>query len=229
MIIFSVAIDGPSGSGKSTVAKQISKQLGIAYLDTGAMYRAVALYCNSNNVDADSEGQVNAALKNIDVQISWSFDGQITYLNGTNVSSDIRNDEIGRLASKIAEYREVRKYLVDLQRTFAVSNSIVMDGRDIATNVLPDANIKIYLDASVETRSERRYEELIHSGYKADYLTIYKEIEIRDNRDKTREIAPLVQAEDAVYIDTSDMTIEEVIEKIQGIIASTIEHDLEQR
>ncbi len=229
MKIFSVAIDGPSGSGKSTVAKQISKNLGIAYLDTGAMYRAVALYCNKNNVNVDSETEVNEALKNIEIKISWSFDGQITYLNGENVSCDIRVDEIGRMASKIAEYKEVRKYLVDLQRTFAVSNSIIMDGRDIATNVLPDANIKIYLDASVDRRSERRYEELIHRGFKADYVTIYKEIEIRDARDKSREIAPLVQAEDAIYIDTSNMDIDEVIAKIKQIISSNIELDLELR
>ncbi len=222
MDIYSIAIDGPSGSGKSTLAKQISKKLGVAYLDTGAMYRAVGLYCFENNVDVKDSNAVTSALPNINVEIDWGVNGQITFLNGKDVSTDIRREEIGQRASQVAENKVVREKLASAQRKFSLSNSIVMDGRDIGTQVLPNATLKFYIDASSEVRANRRCSELLEKGENANYDEVLKEIIIRDERDKNREIAPLTLAEDAILVDTSNMTLEEVLEKTLDIIKNKI-------
>ncbi len=222
MDIYSIAIDGPSGSGKSTLAKQISKELGVAYLDTGAMYRAVGLYCFENGIDVKDIEKINEVIQNINVEIDWGVNGQITYLNGKDVSTDIRREEIGQRASQVAEIKVVREKLVNAQRKFSLSNSIVMDGRDIGTHVLPDATLKFYVDASSEVRADRRCSELLAKGENANYDEVLKEIIIRDDRDKNREIAPLTQAEDAILVDTSNMTLEEVLAKTLDIIKNKI-------
>ncbi len=222
MNIYSIAIDGPSGSGKSTLAKKISKELDVAYLDTGAMYRAVGLYCFENGVDVKDSEKISELLPNINVEIDWGTNGQITYLNGKDVSTDIRREEIGQRASQVAENKAVREKLVDAQQKFSLSNSIVMDGRDIGTHVLPNATLKFYVDASSEVRAERRCSELLAKGEDANYDQVLKEIIIRDDRDKNREIAPLTQAEDAILIDTSNMTLEEVLEKTLDIIKNKL-------
>ncbi len=222
MKIYSIAIDGPSGSGKSTLAKQISKELGVAYLDTGAMYRAVGLYCFENGIDVKDSEKLNEIIPNVNVEIDWGVNGQITYLNGKDVSTEIRREEIGQRASQVAENKVVREKLASEQRKFSLSNSIVMDGRDIGTHVLPDATIKFYVDASSEVRADRRCSELLAKGENANYDEVLKEIIIRDERDKNREIAPLTQAVDAILVDTSNMTLEEVIEKTLEIIKNKI-------
>ncbi len=222
MNIYSIAIDGPSGSGKSTLAKQISKKLGVAYLDTGAMYRAVGLYCFENGIDVKDSVKISEVLPNINVEIDWGVNGQITYLNGKDVSTDIRREEIGQRASQVAENKVVREKLVEAQRKFSLSNSIVMDGRDIGTQVLPNATLKFYIDASSEVRAERRCSELIAKGENANYDEVLKEIIIRDERDKNREIAPLTQAEDAILVDTSTMTLDEVLDNTLEIINNKI-------
>ncbi len=222
MDIYSIAIDGPSGSGKSTLAKQISKELGVAYLDTGAMYRAVGLYCFENSIDVKDAVKIGEVLPEINVEIDWGVNGQITYLNGKDVSTDIRREEIGQRASQVAENKVVREKLASAQRKFSLSNSIVMDGRDIGTQVLPNATVKFYVDASSEVRANRRCSELLAKGENANYDEVLKEIIIRDERDKNREIAPLTQAEDAILLDTSNMTLEEVLVKTLEIINNKI-------
>ncbi len=221
-IIYSIAIDGPSGSGKSTLAKRLSKELNIAYLDTGAMYRSVGLFCKMNGIDVSNESEVSGIIDKIKLDILWGEKGQTTILNGEDVSLKIRQEDIGKMASYVAEYKEVRAMLVRLQQTFAVSNSIVMDGRDIGTFVLPNATIKLYIDASPETRADRRYKELAEKGSNVDYDTVLKDIIERDYRDKNREIAPLVIAPDAELIDTSSMTFDEafysVLERIKEVV-----------
>ncbi len=221
-IIYSIAIDGPSGSGKSTLAKRLSKELNVAYLDTGAMYRSVGLFCKMNNINVSDEKEVSTNIDKINIEIIWSDNGQTTILNGEDVSLKIRQEDIGQMASKVAEYKDVRAMLVKLQQTFAVSNSIVMDGRDIGTYVLPNATIKFYVDASPETRANRRFKELQEKGSNEDYDTVLKDIIERDYRDKNREIAPLVLAKDAELIDTSSMTFEEVfysvLERINKVV-----------
>lgn len=221
-LIYSIAIDGPSGSGKSTLAKMLSQKLNIAYLDTGAMYRSVGLYCRDNNVDISKEEEVSAIVDKIDIKIEWSEDGQVTFLNGKDVSTLIRGEEIGRMGSTVAVYKDVRIMLVKLQQEIAKTNCIVMDGRDIGTYVLPSAEVKIYLDASAITRATRRYNELDEKGVEVDFDTILQDIIERDNRDKNREIAPLVQADDAIYMDTSAMTFEEVLEEVESLINKII-------
>ncbi len=220
--IFSIAIDGPSGSGKSTLAKKISQELQVAYLDTGAMYRAVGLYCFENNIDIKDNVKVIEMLPNINVEIDWGVNGQITFLNGKDVSTEIRREEIGQRASQVAENKVVREKLVAAQRKFSLSNSIVMDGRDIGTQVLPDATLKFYVDASSEVRADRRCSELKAKGEDANYDEVLKEIIIRDERDKNREVGPLTQAVDAIFVDTSNMALKEVLEKTLEIIKNKI-------
>lgn len=209
-----IAIDGPAGAGKSTIAKAVAKRLGYIYVDTGAMYRAIALYIIENEIDVADEGKVADACSAIDIQIKYEDNIQQVYLNGRNVSTDIRKEAVGNMASKAAAKKLVRDRLLSLQRNIAAENDVVMDGRDIGTFVLPDAELKYYLTASVKTRAERRYKELVEKGETADMEQIEADIEKRDYQDMHRDIAPLKQAEDAVYIDSSDMTIDEVVEKI---------------
>lgn len=206
-----IAIDGPAGAGKSTIAKMAAKKLGYIYVDTGAMYRAIALYLIKNNIDVNNEDMVSAACEEIEVEITYENGLQQVYLNGENVSSQIRQEQVGNMASKAAAKKTVRDKLLSLQREIAASSDVIMDGRDIGTFVLPNAELKIYLTASVETRSKRRYDELAARGGNPDIRQIEEDIRQRDYQDMHRDIAPLRQAEDAVYLDTSDMNIEEVV------------------
>ena len=203
--MYSIAIDGPAGAGKSTIAKTIAKKLEFIYVDTGAMYRAMALYFIRHEIDPCPD---------IHVSINYEDGVQQVLLNGENVNGLIRTEEVGNMASKTSAYKMVRATLLDLQRDLAKTANILMDGRDIGTNVLPNADLKIYLTASSKVRAERRYKELVEKGVEADFDKIEEDIIIRDRQDMEREIAPLKQAEDAVLVDSSDMTIEEVVDAI---------------
>lgn len=209
-----IAIDGPAGAGKSTIARLASKKLGFLYVDTGAMYRAIALYLLDNDTDITDKEALDKALSEISIDIVYADDVQHVILNGADVSSKIREERVGNMASKSAALPEVREKLLFLQRDIAAKNDVIMDGRDIGTNILPYAELKIYLTASVEVRAKRRYDELVEKGQSPDINIIKDDIEKRDYQDMHREIAPLKQAEDAVLLDSSYMTIEEVVEKI---------------
>ncbi|MBR6332200.1 MAG: (d)CMP kinase [Dehalococcoidales bacterium] len=209
-----IAIDGPGGAGKSTIAKRLAMDLGIDYVDTGAMYRAIALYLLDAKTDIENEEKLKTALAHIKINIAYEKDVQHVFLNLQDVSAEIRSEKVGNMASRVATFPQVREKLLDLQRDIAAKNDVLMDGRDIGTNILPNAELKIYLTASVEVRAKRRYDELILMGGRPKLDVIKEDIEKRDYQDMNREIAPLRQAEDAVLIDSSDMTIEEVVAKI---------------
>jgi cytidylate kinase len=214
---YNIAIDGPAGAGKSTIAKKVSANLGFVYVDTGAMYRAMAVYFLDNGIDTDNEEEVGKACNDVRIVIEYKDGAQQVILNGDNITGRLRTEEVGNTASKTAVYPEVRKKLVELQKELAKTTDVVMDGRDIGTCVLPDAICKIYLTASVETRALRRLNELQEKGMAADLEVIKKDIADRDYRDMNRDVSPLKQAEDAVLVDSSDMGIEEVTEKIISI------------
>ena len=215
---YNIAIDGPAGAGKSTIAKNVSKELGYIYIDTGAMYRTIALFMLENKIDTTSEAAVSEKLDEVNVSLKHLEGSQHIFLNGRDVSTDIRQEIVGNTASVVSAYGPVRAKLLDLQRSLAAANDCIMDGRDIGSFVLPDADLKIYLTASVEARAKRRYDELTAKGVECDMAVISADIEERDYRDMHREIAPLVQAEDAVYLDSSDMNIEEVTDKIISLV-----------
>lgn len=214
---YKIAIDGPAGAGKSTIARRASEELGFLYVDTGAMYRAVALYMIQNKIPADDQAAVAEACRDADISLRYEGGAQQVYLNGKNVSGLIRSAEVSRNTSVISGYPEVRAKLLGLQRETAAAHDVVMDGRDIGTSILPDAQLKIYLTASVHTRALRRFEELKEKGTDCSLPEIEKEIEERDYRDMHRQAAPLKRAEDAVLIDSSDLTIEEVTQKVVGL------------
>ena len=209
-----IAIDGPAGAGKSTIARRVAKEKGYIYVDTGAMYRAIGLYFMNEGVDAENAAAVLEALAAIQVEIKYEAGEQQVYLNGKNVSKKIRQEAVGNKASKVATKQAVRDKLLDLQRNLAATQDVVMDGRDIGTFVLPNAELKIYLTASVDTRADRRYKELVEKHMPADLEEIKRDIEARDYHDMHREIAPLTQAEDAYYLDSSALTIDEVVAEI---------------
>ena len=211
---FNIAIDGPAGAGKSTIARAAARELGFVYVDTGAMYRTIALYLLRNQVDYEQEEQLVKALDQIEVTISYEGGEQQLYLNGENVTGLIRTEEVGQMASKSSAKPIVRKKLLELQRTMAAMYDVLMDGRDIGTMILPKAQLKIYLTASTGARAKRRALELQAKGVECSLEEIEREMEERDYRDMHRETAPLRQAEDAVYLDTSDMGIEEVVQTI---------------
>lgn len=213
-----IAIDGPAGAGKSTIAKALAKQLNIVYVDTGAMYRAIGLYFSRKQVAKDDVETVERECANIDVSIGYEDGEQIVYLNGENVNGLIRTPEAGMMASAFSVHKKVREKMVELQQALAKKTSVVMDGRDIGTVVLPEAEVKIYLTASSSVRAKRRYNELVQKGIDCDLEQLKKEIEERDYQDMTREVSPLKKAEDAIELDTSDLWIEEVIEKMQQIV-----------
>ena len=206
-----IAIDGAAGAGKSTIAKLVAKELGFLYVDTGAMYRSIALFFIENNVNLEEEQEISDACSKINIEIKYEDGVQQVYLNNRNVSTLIRQEQVGNMASKAAAKKAVRDKLLFLQRDIAAENDVIMDGRDIGTFVLPDAEIKIYLTASVKTRAKRRYDELVAKGENPEIDKIEADIEQRDYQDMNRKIAPLKQAEDAVYLDTSDMNIEQVV------------------
>ncbi|MGN0347175.1 MAG: (d)CMP kinase [Lachnospiraceae bacterium] len=218
-----VAIDGPAGAGKSTIAKLVAKELNAIYVDTGAMYRAMALYMLRNGLTAKDNDCFGDMCQNADISIRFVDGIQNVFLNGENVNGLIRTEEVGNMASKVSANIKVREKLVDLQRKLAQGNDVVMDGRDIGTNVLPDAKPKIYLTASSGVRAKRRYDELKAKGENCDITAIEQDIIARDHQDMTREISPLKQAEDAILVDSSDMTIEEVKDSIVALIYSANE------
>lgn len=209
-----IAIDGPAGAGKSTIARLVAKENGYIYVDTGAMYRAIALYFLNEGVDVEQASRVTDALALIQVEIQYENGEQQVYLNGKNVSKEIRKESVGNMASKVATIQAVRDKLLSLQRNLAATQNVVMDGRDIGTFVLPNAELKIYLTASVDTRANRRFKELTDKNIPADLEEIKRDIEARDYQDMHRDIAPLKQAEDAYYLDSSDLSIEEVVSVI---------------
>jgi cytidylate kinase len=211
-----VAIDGPAGAGKSTIAKAIAKQLGYVYVDTGAMYRAMALYFLRSNISKDDEAKISSVVNDISVSIKYEDGAQHVILNGEDVTGLIRTEEVGNMASATSVYGPVRAKLVALQQELAKTTDVIMDGRDIGTVVLPNADVKIFLTASVECRAKRRYDELVEKGQQADFDQIAKDIEERDYRDSHREISPLKQADDAILVDSSEMTIDEVVNTIIG-------------
>ena len=211
----SVVIDGPSAAGKSTIAKMVAKKENFIYIDTGAMYRCVAYYCLTQKIDLNDEKAVEQAIEHI--QIRLTPDNKV-YLNDEDVSNQIRQDQVSLGASCVSKYQAVRSFLVDEQRKMAKAGNVILDGRDIGTVVLPNADLKIYQIASVETRAKRRYLENLERGLDADLETIKKEIEERDYQDTHREISPLKKAEDAIELDTSSLTLEEVVEQVLTLI-----------
>ena len=210
----SIAIDGPAGAGKSTIAKMVAKELGFIYVDTGAMYRAMALYMINNGIKAEESDKISATCQTADITIKYENGVQVVYLNGENVNGLIRTEAVGNMASASSVNGDVRKKLVELQQKLAETTDVVMDGRDIGTVVLPGADLKVFLTASSRVRAERRYKELTEKGVACDIETIEKDIIDRDYRDSHRENSPLKQAEDAILVDSSYMTIEEVAGKI---------------
>jgi len=218
-----IAIDGPSGAGKSTMAKIVSRELGILYLDTGAMYRAVALKAIREGIDTKDEVALSKMVKDIDIKIDYKDGQQKVYLDGEDVTGDIRTPEVTVGSSNVAVFPDVRKKMVELQREIASSNSVVMDGRDIGTHVLPNAEVKIFLTASAEERAKRRYEELKEKGaLKQTFEELVREMEYRDKNDSSRKVSPLKKADDAILLDTSGLSIEESANKILDIVRTRI-------
>lgn len=215
---YQIAIDGPAGAGKSTIAKELAKRLGFIYVDTGAMYRAMALYLLREGVPMDDTGKISAASQRADITIAYKDGLQQVLLDGENVTTFLRTEEVGNMASVSSANPDVRKKLVELQQNLANRENVVMDGRDIGTCVLPNADVKVYLTASAACRAKRRYEELTAKGETCDLVVIEADIEKRDHQDMTREHSPLRQAEDAVLLDSSDMTIREVVERILVLV-----------
>ena len=214
---YNIAIDGPAGAGKSTIAKLVAKEKGYIYVDTGAMYRGLAIHFLKKGIQPDEKEKIIDACKDAEVSIGYEDGAQQIYLNGENITSMLREEAVGNMASISSAVPEVRAKLLDLQRNLAKEKDVVMDGRDIGTHVLPNADVKIYLTASVECRANRRFKELTEKGIACNYDEIAQDIQERDTRDMNREIAPLKKADDAVLVDSSDMTIEEVVKSITGL------------
>ena len=216
--IIRIALDGPSGSGKSTIAKKLSQKLNILYLDTGAMYRATAVKALSLNIDTIDEQGVKTFIDDINLEIKYIDGAQHTFLDGQDVSEKIREPHVSMAASNISSLKCVRLKMVDMQRKIASSMSCVLDGRDIGSFVLPDADFKFYITASVDVRADRRFKELMLKGHTVNFDELRKEIEQRDYNDKNRDFSPLKKADDAIEIDTSFMTIEQVLNKVLSYI-----------
>ncbi|MBE5961519.1 MAG: (d)CMP kinase [Lachnospiraceae bacterium] len=222
MKYYSIAIDGPAGAGKSTIAKKIARELGYIYIDTGAMYRAMGLYFSDNSISLEDETVIAKACQNVAISITFADGEQQVILNGVNVNGRIRTEEAGKMASMVSAKTAVREKLVELQQELAKTENVVMDGRDIGTKVLVDADLKVYLTASSLVRAKRRYEELVAKGTECNLSDIEKDIIDRDYRDMNRDISPLVQAKDAILVDSSDMTIDEVKDKIIELFQNAI-------
>jgi cytidylate kinase len=219
-VIYNIAIDGPAGAGKSTIAKRIAKELSFIYVDTGAMYRAMALYLTRQGVSPEETEKIPALAGGADISIVYENGEQIVLLNGENVNAYLRTEAVGNMASVSSAVPEVRAHLLNLQRELAGRQSVVMDGRDIGTTILPGAQVKIFLTASVMTRAKRRFLELEGKGISCNLEKICQDIEERDERDRSRAVSPLRQAEDAILVDSSEMSIDEVIQTILNIFRS---------
>lgn len=218
-----IAIDGPAGAGKSTIAKRVAEELNFMYVDTGALYRAVALCAIQKNIEPDDSQRVSEMLSEIKVQLAFNYRFEkVVLLDGRDVSSQIRTPEVSMAASKISALPQVRAYLLDLQRDIAKENNVIMDGRDIGTVVLPDAKVKIFLTASPQVRAERRYKELSEKGANVSFDEVLKDVNERDYNDSHRKTAPLKPAEDSVFVDTTDLDFEQSVEKIISIIKERI-------
>ena len=223
--MFSIAIDGPAGAGKSTIAKKLAQQLQCVYVDTGAMYRSVGYYCMTQHIDILDEKEVSAALNHIEIELKQNNEGQCIFLNGEDVSDKIRKGEIAAAASRVATYKTVRQYLVQRQQAMAQSISIIMDGRDIGTVVLPHATLKIFLTASVEERALRRFKEYKEKGIACELKHLENEIALRDAQDAGREISPLRKAVDAIELDTTHLQIDEIVEQIHHLLKQRLEEE----
>ena len=211
---FVVAVDGPAGSGKGTITKKVAEEIGLINIDTGALYRSVTLYMIRNNIGLEDKEKIEEMLKNINIELKKENNQEKVYLDGEDVSKQIREKQVNELVSQVSHVVEVRENITNLSRKIAEEIEVIMEGRDIGTNVFPNAKVKIYLDASPEERAMRRFKQNEEKGIKIPFEEILENIKFRDNNDKTSTVAPLKQAEDAVYIDTTNMTIEEVVEKI---------------
>ncbi len=220
--MINIAIDGPSGAGKSTLAKMIAKKLGYIYVDTGALYRSVGLYMFDNGIDPKDKGAVISALSDIKIELRFENGEQKVYLNGVDVKDRIRLPEMSMYASHTSAIPEVRAFLLDIQKDMAKKNNVIMDGRDIGTVILPDAQVKIFLVASSETRAKRRYRELVEKGIETTYEEVLSDIIKRDENDSTRAVAPAVAAPDAVLLDSSDMNVDEALDAAIKIIEEKI-------
>lgn len=213
-----IAIDGPGGAGKSTVARAVAAKLGIVYVDTGALYRTVGLYVRSKDISADDTAGVISCLPDISLEIKYVDGKQHVYLNGEDTGERIRTPEMSTYASKVSAIPAVRSFLLDTQRDIAKKNSVIMDGRDIGTVILPDAEVKIFLTASEECRAQRRYKELLDKGQSVTYEDVLSDMRQRDERDSTRDVAPTAAASDAVFMDNSDMTFDETVEAVIALV-----------
>lgn len=220
--MIAVAIDGPAGAGKSTIAQKVASELGFIYVDTGALYRTIAFACINKEIDITNLNAVSGILEHTDIRVVFFNGEQKVLLNDEDVSDKIRTEKVSMAASAVSAIPQVRKFLLDLQRNFAKTDNVIMDGRDIGTVVLPNAQVKIFLTASPETRADRRYKQLIEKGKKPDYNKILEDIIKRDYNDSHREIAPLKPAEDSVLVDTTSLTLEQSISKIAEIIKEQI-------
>lgn len=220
---YSIAIDGPGGAGKSSLSKKLASELKIIYVDTGAIYRTLGLYCVNNGIDCKDEKNIQSILPEVSIEIKYDSGIQKMILNGSDVSDKIRTPEISIAASDVSSLPSVRAFLLDMQRKFAMHHSVVLDGRDIGTVVLPDADCKIFLTASAEVRAERRLKELREKGIKQSFENVLKEIEYRDYQDSHRDVAPLMQAADAVLIDTTNLSFEESYEKLLEVVNEKID------
>lgn len=217
--MFAVAIDGPSSAGKSTVAREVAKRLGLIYVDTGALYRAVGYYAVTHNADTKSAEQVVPLLKDVELSLCYDDNGvQQVYLNGNNVSAEIRLPEISMAASDVSAIPEVRTFLLSLQRDIAEKNNVIMDGRDIATVILPNADVKIFLTADVAARARRRYKELLEKGVKVEYADVEQDIIARDYQDSNRKTAPLKPSEQSIIVDNTGFCLEQSVKRVIDII-----------
>lgn len=217
-----IAIDGPAAAGKSTVAKKIAEKLSYIYVDTGAMYRALTYKALEKNIDLENENELMEILQNIVITLQPGEQGQLIYVDGKNVSLEIRNAEVTNHVSIVSKHKRVREEMVNRQKSFAVKGGVVMDGRDIGTHVMPEAEVKIFLLASVEERANRRHLENVKKGFPSDVEKLKEEISYRDKLDSEREFAPLRKADDAVEIDTTSITIEQVVERIMALVMERI-------
>ncbi len=220
--MYQIAIDGPSGAGKSTLAKRLAAQLGFIYVDTGALYRSIGLYMEMNEIDPKNSEAVMAALPNIELSLEYHDGSQVVLLNGENVGDRIRTPQISMYASAVSAIPAVRTFLLDTQRNIAAKNNVIMDGRDIGTVILPNADVKIFLISSFETRARRRVKELLEKGMEASYEDVLADMIERDKNDSSRALAPCKPAEDAIMLDNSRMNLEENIEKVLEIINEKI-------